>query len=173
VDALTGDNPGVKPAAGDAWSISTELLKQVAIALVVYGALIVLACWLGGRTRPAVAVRRALAPTLHRRPWVVFVAVFVVWVLVLLLGPSAGGRTFFGVLLIFVLLMAGVEVLRRQTLREFPDARDERPLGRVLWDMVLGAGRRRGDGRRPTRPARSTRGSRAWSAWAPSGTAAR
>ena len=142
VDALVSGNPGVRPAAGDAWSISTELLKQLAIALVIYGALIVVACWLAGRTRPAVAVRRELAPTFHRRPWAVFLAVFVVWVLVLLWGPSAGGRTFFGVLLVFVLLMAGVEALRRQTLREFPGAGAEGAGGAALWDRVLGAGRR-------------------------------
>ena len=142
VDALVGDNLSVKPAASDAWAIGTDLLKQVAIALVIHGALIVVACWLAGRTRPAVALRRELAPTFHRRPWVVFLAALIAWLLVLLWGPSPGGHDLWVVLLVFVLLMAGVEVLRRQTLREFPDAGAERADGASLWDRALGAGRR-------------------------------
>ena len=142
VDALVGDNLSVKPAASDAWAIGTDLLKQLAIALAIHGALIVVACWLAGRTRPAVALRRELAPTFHRRPWVVFLAALIAWLLVLLWAPSPGGHDLWVVLLVFVLLMAGVEALRRQTLREFPDAGAERADGASLWDRALGAGRR-------------------------------
>src|SRR3954452_17754907 len=44
------------------WAIETSVLRDIAIILVVYGALVLLATVLAGANRPAVAVRRWLAP---------------------------------------------------------------------------------------------------------------
>ena len=121
VDSLVA-NAEVRPAASDAWQIATGLLRDVGIALVVYGILLALAACLAGPTRAAVAVRRFLAPAFRQHPAVVFGAVILVLILVVLWGPSAGGRALWGTLLLFALVLVGVEILRRQILREFPES---------------------------------------------------
>jgi hypothetical protein len=112
----------VRPAAHDTWSIGTSLLRAIAIALVIYGLLIVLSAWLAGPTRPAVATRRALAPSLREHPIRVYGAVALVYLLVLVWGPTPAFRHLIPVLLIAALLVLGVEVLRRHAAQEFPDA---------------------------------------------------
>jgi hypothetical protein len=121
VDALVKAE-SVRPAAHDTWSIGTSLLRAIALALVIYGVLIVLAAWLAGPTRPAVAVRRALAPTLRDQPIRVYAGAGLVYVLVLVWGPTPAFRHWIPVLLIAAALVLGIELLRRQAAREFPDA---------------------------------------------------
>lgn len=115
----------VRPAAHSAWDIGTSLLYDIAVAMVAYGVLIVFAAWLAGPTRSAVAVRRALAPELRHRPFVVYGALAIVYLLVLAWGPTQATRAPVGIVGIAILLVLGVELLRRQTAREFPDARRE------------------------------------------------
>jgi len=112
----------VKPAAHDAWNIGTGLLRAIALAFVIYGLVIVAAAWLAGPSRSAQAVRRALAPSLRDHPWRVYAGVGFVYLLVLLWGPTPALRHIVPILIIAALLVLGVEVLRRQTAREFPDA---------------------------------------------------
>jgi hypothetical protein len=50
--------PSNKPAVHEVWSIGTSLLDNIAVAMMVYGIVIVAAAWLAGPTRPATAVRR-------------------------------------------------------------------------------------------------------------------
>lgn len=83
VDGLV-KNPSNKPAAHDAWTIATTLLYDIGAALVVYGLVFVVAAWLAGDTRPAAALRRALAPTLRDRPVAVYVTAFTVLLLVII-----------------------------------------------------------------------------------------
>jgi Short C-terminal domain len=112
----------VKPAAHDTWNIGTGLLRAIALAFVIYGLVIVAAAWLAGSSRSAQAVRRALAPSLRDHPWRVYAGVGFVYLLVLLWGPTPALRHIVPILIIAALLALGVEVLRRQTAREFPDA---------------------------------------------------
>jgi hypothetical protein len=112
----------VKPAAHDTWNIGTGLLRAIALAFVIYGLVIVAAAWLAGPSRSAQAVRRALAPSLRDHPWRVYAGVGFVYLLVLLWGPTPALRHIVPILIIAALLALGVEVLRRQTAREFPDA---------------------------------------------------
>jgi hypothetical protein len=121
VDSLV-TNPSNKPAAHDVWTIGTTLLYDIGAALVVYGLVFVVAAWLGGRTRPATALRRALAPTLRARPAVAYVVVFIGLLLVVLWGPTPATRQVAYIIGFAVLLVLGVESLRRETAREFPDA---------------------------------------------------
>ena len=58
-------HPANKPAVHDVWTIATTMLHDIAVALVIYGLIFVLAAWIAGHTRPAAALRRALAPTLR------------------------------------------------------------------------------------------------------------
>jgi hypothetical protein len=112
----------VKPAVHNAWNISTSLLYTIAITFVIYGLLIVTCAWLAGPTRSAIATRRALAPEMRDHPGRVYGAAATVYLLVLLWGPTPAFRKILPILLIAGLVVFGIEVLRRQTAREFPDA---------------------------------------------------
>lgn len=111
-----------KPAAHQVWAIATTLLYDIAVALVAYGLVLVVAAWLGGQTRPAAALRRALAPTLRERPAAGYIAVYVALLLVIFWGPTPATRQIAYIIGFIVLLAVGVYVLRRQTAREFPTA---------------------------------------------------
>ncbi len=90
--------------------------------MVVYGLVLVVAAWLAGHTRPATAVRIALAPSLRTRPAAVYVAVYFALLLVIVWGPTPATRQLPYIVAFIVLLALGVHALRRQTAREFPDA---------------------------------------------------
>jgi hypothetical protein len=111
-----------RPAAHQVWAIGTTLLYDIAVALVVYGLVLVVAAWLGGGTRLAGATRRALAPTLRERPAFSYIAAYVVLLLVIFWGPTPATRQFTWIILFIVLLGVGVHVLRRQAATEFPTA---------------------------------------------------
>ncbi len=113
----------VKPAAHDAWSIATSLLYDLGAAFLIYGLLVVAMAWLAGPSRPATRVRLFLAPSLRDRGLLVYGVAACVYLLVLLWGPTPAFRQLVPILLIAALLVFGIEVLRRQTAREFPNAR--------------------------------------------------
>ena len=118
VDSLT-TNIDFKPATAAAWSIGTHLLRNVGINLLAYGTAIVAAAWLAGGSRPATAIRRWLAPTLREHPVVVYGVVTIGLLIFLAAGPTDASRLI-PLLILFALAYVGVEVLRRQTAREFP-----------------------------------------------------
>jgi hypothetical protein len=118
VDALT-TNPDDKHAVSASWAIGTELLRNVGFNILVYGIVIVFAAWIAGPSRPAVWVRRVSAPTMRDHPIVLYGVVALVLLLVLVSGPTDGSRVY-PLLVLFALAFVGTEVLRRQTLREFP-----------------------------------------------------
>jgi hypothetical protein len=121
VDALV-KNDANKTAAHHVWSIATTLLYDIGVALVAYGLVFVVAAWLAGHTRPARALRRALAPTLRARPVATYVAVYMALLLVIVWGPTPATRQIPYIIGFIVLLALGVRALRRQTAAEFPDA---------------------------------------------------
>jgi hypothetical protein len=112
----------VKGAAHQVWQIGSSLLYAIAIAMVIYGLVIVAAAWLAGTSRSGVAVRRRLAPTLRERPGMAYGVVGVLYLLVLAWGPTPALRSFIPIVLIGILLVIGVEALRRQAAAEFPAA---------------------------------------------------
>ena len=112
--------PSNKPAVHDIWNIATSLLFAIAIALVVYGLVIVASAWLAGPTRPALFVREKIAPTLRESPAVAYAVPGFVLLLVVLWGPTPAFRNIVTVLLFAGLLALGVTMLRRETAREFP-----------------------------------------------------
>jgi hypothetical protein len=115
-------NSANKPAAHEAWAIATTLLYDIGVAVIVYGVIFIVAAWLAGETRPATALRRALAPTLRTRPVTAYAAVYFAFLLVVFWGPTPATRQLVYIVLFIVLLALGVGGLRRQTMREFPDA---------------------------------------------------
>jgi hypothetical protein len=121
VDALV-KVPSDKPAAHQAFTIGTSLLYDSAIALITYGAAIVIAAWIVGPTRPAYALRRALAPSLREHEAYVYAAAGLLVLLVVVWGPFPSTRQPIPVLGIAALLALGVRALGRVTEREFPAA---------------------------------------------------
>jgi hypothetical protein len=103
------------------WAIETSVLRDIAVILVVYGALVLLATALAGANRPAVAVRRWLAPSFRHHPIVVWTAALFLFLILLAWGPTAGNRQLLGVVILAVTTAIAIEALRRQTLREFPE----------------------------------------------------
>jgi hypothetical protein len=125
VEALTSAQ--TEPAGAAAWLIGTDLLQNVAIALIAYGALALIGAWLAGPTRPAVWVRRTLAPTFREHPVIIFAIVLLAILLGLYFGPAGDTRRLFGILILSGLVLLGVEALRRQTVREFPASEGPAP----------------------------------------------
>jgi hypothetical protein len=103
------------------WAIETSVMRDIAIILVLYGALVLLATVLAGPHRPAVAIRRWLAPAFRQHPIVVWLIALAVFLVLLAWGPTAGDRRLLGVAILAATTAIALEALRRQTLREFPD----------------------------------------------------
>ncbi len=103
------------------WALETSVMRDIAVILVVYGALVLLATVLAGPNRPAVALRRWLAPTFRHHPIVIWATALAVFLILLAWGPAAGNRALLGVALLAVTTAIAIEALRRQTLREFPE----------------------------------------------------
>jgi hypothetical protein len=110
----------VRPAGDAAWTIGTELLRSLAVAIIAYGVVGLIGAWLAGPTRWAVASRQRLAPAFRDQPWLVYSAVAIVFLLVLAWGPTRATREWWGVLLLGGLLFFGVAMLHRQSVNEFP-----------------------------------------------------
>jgi hypothetical protein len=116
------------------WALETSVLRDIAVILVVYGALVLLATALAGANRPAVAFRRWLAPSFRHHPILVWVSALFLFLILLAWGPTAGDRRLLGVALLAATTAVAIEALRRQTLREFPKIRTRRsgrPPGRT------------------------------------------
>lgn len=149
VDALA-TTEAVRPAAEAVWTIATPLLVEAASAAIGYGVVLVIASWLAGHTRPAVATRRGLAPFLRERVYA-YGALAVIVLLLLNWGPTPATRRLLPALVLIALLVAGLEALRRQTAREYPDANASESLRRARewlardWDRLKGAGQGLGD----------------------------
>jgi heme/copper-type cytochrome/quinol oxidase subunit 3 len=114
-----------KPAASAAWSIGSSDLREIGIALVIYGVVALVGAWLAGPTRPAVAIRQRLAPTFRNRPGVVYGVVGVVYLLVILWAPTPALSRWWGILLFAALIAIGIAALQRQTVKEFPGSEQE------------------------------------------------
>ena len=131
VSAITSD-AGIQPAAGDAYSVATSLLVQVAGASIIIGLPLIAAAWLAGPARWAIAARRFLAPHLRERPALAYWITAGLLALLFIWGPIPSTRYPLTMLLYAILAFLGAHVLRGQIAEEFPDA----PL--VSWRAGLG-----------------------------------
>jgi hypothetical protein len=121
VDALVKTEANKQPVRV-IWSLETSVMRDIAVILVVYGALVLLATVVAGPNRPAVAVRRWLAPSFRHHPIVVWATALAVFLILLAWGPTAGDRRLLGVAILAATTAIAIEALRRQTLREFPES---------------------------------------------------
>jgi hypothetical protein len=125
---LTGDyvvnslatDPETRTAGHHAWRIVTALLRSSLSWQIVVGVLLVAASWLAGPRPYALAARRALSPVLRERAYP-YVALAAVTLLLLVSAPVQDFARLLFVAAIAGFLALGIEVLRAQTLREFPD----------------------------------------------------
>jgi hypothetical protein len=120
VDQLSS-TAAVEPAAQAAWSIGTDMLREIAAATVVIGIPAVAAAWFAGPYRPAVFLRRAAAPTLRERPALVYSLVAVALLLIIAWAPIPATRLPIPVLVMIVLAFVATAALRRQVAEEFPE----------------------------------------------------
>ena len=121
VDSLV-EAPSNRPAAHQVFTIGTSLLLDTAIALIAYGAAIVIGAWIAGPTRPALALRRALAPSLREHVAYVYGVAALALLLLIAWGPFPSTREPLPLIGIAILLVLGIRALQRMTARECPDA---------------------------------------------------
>jgi hypothetical protein len=119
VDALATDTD-TRAAADDAWGIVTKLLRSALWWQIVVGVLVVLATWLAGPSRYALTGRQLAAPVLRERLYP-YAALAIVGLVLLVSAPVQDFARLLFVAVIVGVLAAGIEVLRRQTLHEFPE----------------------------------------------------
>ena len=119
VDALA-KTASVEPAVQDTYDIGTGLLSDGAGAMLFYGVFIVLATWLAGPMGIARSVRRFLAPAMENRA-VAYGLMAAILLILFWWSPTEGFQRLPISIVIIVAFVAAFEVLRRQTVREFPD----------------------------------------------------
>ncbi len=107
-----------RPAVHASWFIETELLRDIAWALVAYGIVTIIATVLAGPARLAVRLRRAAAPTVRDHVLLFYTAAAIVVLAFLAWGPAGSSRRLLGDIVLGVLFFAGLEVWRRQAVRE-------------------------------------------------------
>jgi len=110
-----------KPAVESVWRIETDLLRDLGLALIAYGVAAIVAAFVSGPSRAGVALRRRFAPTFRHRPVAVYLSALLLFLLVVAWGPTGATRQLLGVILLGGLLGLGLELWRRQMLREFPE----------------------------------------------------
>ncbi len=121
-EALVGSLAGsdsVEPAVSAVWDIGTSLLRDGGIAIFLYGLAILLGAVLAGPLGLAKATRLMLTPLLRSRLSAYAAAALVV-LLLLWWAPTEGFRRPLPLLVLLALFVAGIEALRRQALREYP-----------------------------------------------------
>jgi multisubunit Na+/H+ antiporter MnhF subunit len=112
----------VRAAARDVWTVLTALLAQSAVAGIAVGLIALLGLWFSGPGARATAGRRWFAPVFRDHPFWVHSGLAALLLLILLVGPTGTPRRAITLVIVAILAFVGLEVLRRQTVREFPDA---------------------------------------------------
>ena len=134
VGALTTTAAAEAPAE-EAWEVATSLLTDSGSAVIVYGIVIVFAAWLAGPTGAATAIRRWVTPYL-RQPRIAYSGLAVLLLLLFWWDPFPATHRLPPSLLLIALLALGVEFLRRQVIREFPDLHTTTSPGGIATRMA-------------------------------------
>jgi hypothetical protein len=137
--ALTKD-AALHTTISDVVAIATEILVTVAGAVVFTGLLLVAAAFIAGPTRFARTVREGLAPSLRERPVASYAVTLGLLVLLFIWDPIPATGTPAGIITFSALGLFGTFLLRRQTEREFPDARPGEATERMRrrWQEMRG-----------------------------------
>jgi len=121
VDGLV-KNESNKPAVHDVWAIVTDDLRDIGQTILILGFVAIVGTWLAGPGRRATGLRRWLAPYLRERWALVYGCFVTVFLLLTAWAPTGAFRRPWSLLAMAVLLTIGIEALRRETAREFPNA---------------------------------------------------
>ena len=146
VDSLV-ERRADREAASNAWDILTELMRGSFRLMLVVGLLFLLAAWLAGPGRRALTARGWLAPALQGRVWA-YVVLGLLGLFLLFTSEVADSARLLTVALLMALGATWIELTRRQTLVEFPDAQSTALFtdtwGRVTswWEEQRAAARR-------------------------------
>jgi len=133
----------IKPAISSTWTIGTSLLRDIGGATVFYGIVILIGAWLAAPAGLGRSARRELAPVLASRG-TAYGALAVLLLLLFWWAPTPGFERLVPSILIILLLIVGLEVLRQNAIRDFPDE---------TWDVGMERWRRRLSSMRPRRSA--------------------
>ncbi len=120
VDELAASESG-RPATAATVDLLTDPLRGAGWTGILIGVVALAGIWLSGPGARAVSSRRVLAPYM-RRPGIVHGTLLVLYLLLLWWRPTPQFGSARTIIVWLVLAVVGVEVLRRQTVREFPDA---------------------------------------------------
>jgi hypothetical protein len=120
VDTLA-PTASAETAAGNAWDILTRQLSDGGWTFIGLGVVLLVAVWISGVGRSATAARTELAPFLARAE-IAFGAAAVLFALLILWAPTVQTTRVPLMIAAAVFLAFGVEVLRRMTAVEHPEA---------------------------------------------------
>jgi hypothetical protein len=109
----------LRPAVTATLGVVTQLLSEMAGAAVLIGLVLMLAAWVAGPGREAVAIRRFIAPTFREHPVRAYAVVIAILALIFIWQPIPATGNWYGILIFTVLALVGTEVLRRQMATEF------------------------------------------------------
>jgi hypothetical protein len=126
IDKLVVDET-VRPAAHQAWWIATDPLRLITTTIVFVGIIGLFGAWVSGAGKHATTLRRWAAPYL-REPWMAFGGLALVVLLLLAWSPTPAAHNWITTPILIIMAVAGLEVLRRQTAREFPASQYPRRL---------------------------------------------
>ncbi|MBV8958576.1 MAG: hypothetical protein JO087_07395, partial [Actinobacteria bacterium] len=120
--SLTNDT-ALRPAIRATIGIGTELLSQVSGAVIAIAAALIVAAWFAGPAGIARTTRQAITPFLRDRPVATYATTLGMLLLIFVVNPIPATGKLAGIIVFTLLALIGTEVLRRQAMREFPDAR--------------------------------------------------
>jgi hypothetical protein len=124
----------LEPPIESTWSIGTSLLADSGGGMLFYGIVIILGAWLAAPTGVGREVRRELTPVLMGRG-TAYAALAVLLLLLFWWSPTPGFDRLPTSILLIVLMVIGLEALRRQAIRDFPEQTLEE--GQRRWRDVL------------------------------------
>jgi hypothetical protein len=110
----------VQPAVSSTWEIGTSLLADQGGAAIFYGLVILIGAWLAGPRGIARDARRAIAPVLERRG-IAYASLALILLLLFWWSPTPGFERLPTALLLIALFVVGLEFLRHQAIRDFPE----------------------------------------------------
>lgn len=116
------DDASLRPAVSATIGIATEILGSVAGAIVLVGAILVVAGWFAGPARVTRSARQAIAPFLRDHPAESYAITLGIMALIFIWQPIHATGTPVGILVFTLMALAGMYFLRQQTMEEFPDA---------------------------------------------------
>ena len=134
--------PPNRPVMHDVWLTVTSILGSIGRGVVLYGIFAIAGAVLAGPTRAATAVRRWMAPTLNQRPGMAWAIAGGLYLLLVLWGPTNELHQPAWIVILAAMVAFGVYALRKETLKEFPDAQPGGFIASVrsTWDRLRGGG---------------------------------